>query len=125
MIALLAEDDEALRGFVTLVLEGLAYRVIQASNGLEAFEKLCKMADDGQAMPHIIVSDNNMPRLSGLDLLNRLREDERFSRISFILMSGRFQTPDGTSLQEVCERFGARFLQKPFEYDDLIRFIEG
>src|SRR5438552_18158364 len=65
---LLAEDEVALRDFVSRNLHARAFQVLEASNGLEA------MAFWEREDPHLLILDIMMPRMAGLDVCKRVRE---------------------------------------------------
>jgi CheY-like chemotaxis protein len=89
---ILVIDDDAMAGEMTgAVLEGLGHEVILAEDGMDAVVKL--NADDGIEM---IISDMNMPMISGIDLFRELREQG--NTLPFILLTG--DEPEGLLAQE-------------------------
>lgn len=79
---ILVVDDDALAGEMTAaVLEDAGYGIVLAENGIEAMEKL-----NDEAGIALIVSDMNMPMVSGIDLFRDLREQG--VDIPFILLTG-------------------------------------
>lgn len=79
---ILVVDDDALAGEMTgAVLEGLGHEVRLAEDGMDAVIQL--NADDGIDM---IISDMNMPMISGIDLFRELREQG--NTLPFILLTG-------------------------------------
>lgn len=79
---ILVVDDDVLTGeIVSVVLESYGHEVILAENGVEAVEKLNSYSDIG-----LIISDMNMPMISGIDLFRELKEQG--SAIPFILLTG-------------------------------------
>ena len=60
-----------MRKVAARLLKARGYEVIEAADGEEAFEKLSSFE------PHLMISDLRMPRLTGMDLLRRLREEAR------------------------------------------------
>lgn len=82
MMQILVVDDDALAGEMTgAVLEDQGYQVIQALNAVEAVEQL--NTHPGIAL---IVSDMNMPLISGVDLYRDLKEQGQ--QLPFILLTG-------------------------------------
>jgi signal transduction histidine kinase/ligand-binding sensor domain-containing protein/CheY-like chemotaxis protein/AraC-like DNA-binding protein len=101
---LLAEDDTDLRLFVKTILEE-EYTVIEARNGLEAWEKA------GKTMPDFVVSDIMMPEMDGIELLQKLKEDFRTSHIPVVLLTAK------TTIESKLEglTYGADdYITKPF-----------
>jgi CheY-like chemotaxis protein len=87
---LLVDDEPTLRMSLSLVLDGLGYDVRSAADGFAALSEIRKEA------PDIILSDLNMPGMSGFELLSVVRR--RFPAIPVIAMSGAFagsEIPDG------------------------------
>jgi CheY-like chemotaxis protein len=89
---ILVVDDDPLAGEMTgAILEEQGHAVVMAENGVEAVDKL--NADSGIDM---VVSDMNMPMVSGIDLFRELREQG--SVLPFILLTG--DEPEGLLQQE-------------------------
>jgi len=89
---ILVVDDDAMAGEMTgAVLEGMGHEVVLAEDGVDAASKL--NADGGIQM---IISDMNMPMVSGIDLFRELREQG--STLPFILLTG--DEPAGLLQQE-------------------------
>src|SRR5579871_3576988 len=83
MNVLLVEDDPVSRRIFERNLAQLGHRVVQASDGAEAWSIL-------QSDPiRIVVSDWMMPRMDGLELCRRLRERTGTSYTYFILLTAR------------------------------------
>jgi two-component system chemotaxis sensor kinase CheA len=78
---LLAEDSIIIRTQETRILESAGYEVVAAVDGLDAWTKLAAREFDA------VVSDINMPRLSGLELLERIRGERRFKALPVILVT--------------------------------------
>ena len=79
---LLAEDDETLRGLVSVTLQELGYVVITACDGFEALE----VEAEHEASIDLLLSDVVMPNLGGFELAGALRETRPDIKILF--MSG-------------------------------------
>ncbi len=80
---LLAEDSDFFRAQVKKYLEQDGYRVLEAPDGEEAWERL----EDNAGTVDAVVTDVEMPRLTGLGLAQRIRGDDRFARIPIIALS--------------------------------------
>jgi CheY-like chemotaxis protein len=95
---LVVDDDPLMRELLRYVLERAGYEVQTASDGEEALEVL---SDRHRPIPHIIITDVRMPRLSGPELLREIEPDPRLQGIRRILMSS-----DGLAGKEVrCHAF--------------------
>jgi CheY-like chemotaxis protein len=83
MKVLLAEDDPTLRFLMRNLLQGrLGYEVVVTNDGLEAWQALC-----AGLTPDLCIFDLLMPQLGGLELLTKLRADERFAKLKVVLCS--------------------------------------
>jgi signal transduction histidine kinase/DNA-binding response OmpR family regulator/ligand-binding sensor domain-containing protein len=101
---LVVEDDAGLRTFIKTVLEE-DYMVLEAKDGEDGWEKAQKAA------PDFIVSDIMMPRMDGIQLLQKLKEDIRTSHIPVILLTAK------TTIESKLEgmTYGADdYITKPF-----------
>lgn len=79
---LVVDDDPELCAVGKMLLESRGYEVITAGDGFEALLAL------KQSLPDIIISDLNMPNMSGFELLSVVRR--RFPTIPVIVISGEF-----------------------------------
>jgi CheY-like chemotaxis protein len=87
---LLVEDDGDLRAVLSAMLAHTGYQVRTACDGVSALREI------ETGVPDLIVSDLNMPHMSGFELLSTIRT--QFPAIPLIAMSGAFsgsQVPDG------------------------------
>ncbi len=88
---LLVDDDPCIREAIGMLLNEEGYDIATAADGLDALTQL-KLA-----APDVIISDLNMPRMSGYEFLSVVRR--RFSSIPVIAMSGNCESglcfPDG------------------------------
>ena len=86
--ALLVEDSLVTRELERGMLTSLGIIVEEASDGLEALDKLRTMDFD------IIITDVEMPRLDGFGLTQRVKNDERYSHIPVILVTTQASDED-------------------------------
>jgi len=113
---LIVDDSKAMRMIVrrTLKQAGFgSYEVDEATNGAEAFNLIKK----GEP-PRLVLSDWNMPDMSGYELLTKLREEQ--IRVPFAMI-----TTEGTpEMRAKAAKAGALFLiQKPFTPEELARAV--
>lgn len=89
---ILVVDDDALAGAMTgAVLEGMGYEVVLSEDGVDAASQL-----NADAAIDMVISDMNMPMVSGIDLFRELREQG--CALPFILLTG--DEPEGLLAQE-------------------------
>jgi CheY-like chemotaxis protein len=80
---LVVDDDPAVRTCLIMLLESVGYEVAAVEDGIQALLLISENA------PDILISDLNMPRMSGVDLLSEVRR--RFPHIVTIAMSGAYR----------------------------------
>ena len=110
---LLAEDDRALRRFLEVVLERAGYKVVAASDGLEAMKLVLSMPID------VVVTDAMMPNLSGHEFCRFLRNSPTLAHLPVILLSA-LERKDANQNAEQADAF----LSKPVSGDSLVECIE-
>ena len=81
-IVLIVEDDPETRQFYQSIFEQDGFRIEQAHNGLQAFEKAI------EACPDLILTDIAVPGIDGIELCRRLRADERTRAIPVLAITG-------------------------------------
>jgi two-component system cell cycle sensor histidine kinase/response regulator CckA len=111
---LLAEDSPQVRQFTGRVLLEGGYRVTQASNGVEALERLRESPDGFD----VLVTDVAMPEMGGVELARRCAELNR--RIPVIFISA-YAEP--ALADEGLRANRSRWLKKPFSSADLLSAI--
>jgi CheY-like chemotaxis protein len=100
---------------VAIKLRNNGYEVIAANNGLEAYDLACR------EKPDIVVTDYQMPLMTGIELITKLREDERTKDIPVILLTAR----SFAVTQEQQESLGvSSCLSKPFSPKELLKTIQ-
>jgi CheY-like chemotaxis protein len=77
---LLVDDDPSLRGLLSIRLERAGFEVRQAEDGIDG---LVKLRDE---LPKVIISDLQMPRMSGVEFISVVRR--RFPSVPIIALSG-------------------------------------
>ncbi|QUV82443.1 response regulator [Chloracidobacterium sp. D] len=108
-VLLLVDDDELVLELLNDILQD-EFTVVTATDGPSALEKLRSLsALDG------VITDFDMPRMSGLELMWRIRQ--RYPTLPMVGLSGTLR-----SHHQIAGRCpeGAVFLQKPFEVSELL-----
>jgi CheY-like chemotaxis protein len=108
------DDDQALRSLIQELLEGEAYEVETAIDGLDALDHL----DHQRNAYDVIVLDGMMPRLNGLQFLQKVQEHEPTLLRSIIALSA----DEETLQQSACMGIGTT-LSKPFDPDVLLVLV--
>ena len=110
---LLAEDEVALRDFVSRNLRARGFEVLEASNGLEAIA-LWERED-----PHLLILDIMMPRMDGLEVCRRVRE---LSAVPIIVLTALDAESDKVAALDL----GADdYLTKPFGVEELLARVRA
>lgn len=110
---LLAEDEVALRDFVSRNLRARGFEVLEASNGLEA------MALWERENPHLLILDIMMPRMDGLEVCRRVREH---ASVPIIVLTALDAESDKVAALDL----GADdYLTKPFGVEELLARVRA
>ena len=110
---LLAEDEAALRDFVSRNLRARGFEVHEASNGLEA------LALWERENPHLLILDIMMPRMDGLEVCRRVREQ---SAVPIIVLTALDAESDKVTALDL----GADdYLTKPFGVEELLARVRA
>ncbi len=111
MKILLVDDSKAMRMIVMRQMRQIGYgdsEFVEANNGKEALDSI--LSDP----PSLVLSDWNMPEMSGIELLRALNDKSVKIPFGFVTSEG---TPE---MRQLASDAGARFLvAKPFTADDL------
>jgi two-component system alkaline phosphatase synthesis response regulator PhoP len=112
---LVVDDEIHIVHVVAIKLRNNDYEVITASNGAEAFELACS------EKPDIIVTDFQMPVMTGLELLEKIRQNEATKDIPAILLTARSFAIEDEQKRDLQI---SECLSKPFSPKELLRSIE-
>ncbi|MGD1906371.1 MAG: response regulator [Leptolyngbyaceae cyanobacterium] len=113
---LVIDDNPDLRNYVSQVLQHQGYHVRTAASGELALELV------ETHTPDLILTDLMMPGLSGLDVIQRLRTDERFHSTPIILLTAKVD--DETRISGV-EQGADAYLGKPFNDRELLAEVRN
>jgi len=84
-LALVVDDSMLIRHTVCRFLEDRGFRVESATNGVEAMEMLCAL------QPDVIVTDLQMPKMDGHQLISALKAKPQTSDIPIVILAGKNQ----------------------------------
>lgn len=110
---LVVDDSGTMRGMIkrTLAISGLAVgEVYEAANGIEALAQMAKHEIS------VVLLDINMPVMNGIQLVRRIRDDQRLCKIPVIIAS-----TEGSEvrIQELLAAGARGFVRKPFRPEQL------
>ena len=115
MHSILAVDDSAsMRQMVSFTLKNAGFHVVEAVDGVDAWDKACK----GDF--HLVLTDQNMPRLDGIGLTRKLRASPKFKSTPILILT----TESSEQMKQAGRAAGATgWLVKPFDPAKLIEVI--
>jgi chemosensory pili system protein ChpA (sensor histidine kinase/response regulator) len=113
-LVLVVDDSITVRRVTQRLLQREGYRVTLAADGLQALEKL-------QAeRPTVVLSDIEMPRMDGFDLVRNIRSDARLADLPVIMITSRIAEKH----REHARDLGVdHYLGKPYSEDELLALI--
>ncbi|MCK4753265.1 MAG: response regulator [Planctomycetes bacterium] len=112
---LVVDDEIHIVHVVTIKLRNNGFEVVSAENGADAFEMACK------EKPDIIVTDFQMPIMTGLEFVEKLRQNEATEHIPVIMLTARGFAIEDKQKEDLQI---SEFLSKPFSPKELLRSIE-
>lgn len=111
-VILAVDDSPSMRKMVAFTLMGAGYQVIEAVDGVDAFEKAQTRQFD------LVLTDQNMPRMDGLGLTRKLREHPSYKATPILMLT----TESSDLMKQAGRAAGATgWLVKPF---DPVRLID-
>lgn len=113
---LLCDDELPIIRAAQIKLERAGYRVDCRGDGQAALEFIRSEA------PDLLITDCQMPRMGGLELIRNLREGEHAFDFPIIMLTGKgLELPH----DELRERFGVvRVVSKPFSPREMVQFVD-
>lgn len=112
----MVEDEEPMRKLIHTYLNKMGFKkVFVARDGGEALEKLKEITAD------LIISDWDMPGMNGIDLLRKVRMDEKYKKTPFLLLTAH---RDKESVTEAMKEGVSNYIVKPFERATLEKKLE-
>jgi chemosensory pili system protein ChpA (sensor histidine kinase/response regulator) len=113
-LVLVVDDSLTVRRVTQRLLVREGYRVVLAKDGIEALERL---AED---LPQVVLSDIEMPRMDGFDLVRNIRGDARLRALPVIMITSRIAQKH----REHAAELGVdHYLGKPYSEDDLVGLV--
>lgn len=116
---LIADDSALARAFMIrcIQISGIPdCSFFEASNGLEVIEQLKELT------PDLLITDINMPKCNGIDLVKRVKANPKLSTIPVIIMSSAGNVEQRNELEELGV---SSILSKPFTPPDVINIASG
>jgi putative two-component system response regulator len=110
------DDDDAIRGMLTRILQAEGYRVVAVADGEIGLRAIA------EHQPDLVILDLTMPRMDGLEVCRRLRLDPRTIALPVIMVTGH------TTIDDMVAGLDAGaddFIAKPFQKLELLARIRS
>lgn len=114
--ALVVEDDPGIRYLLGFILEQEGYRVLEAHDGEQGLQAIT----EGE-VADVVLLDIMLPRIDGLDLLDRLRALPRWDAVPVMMLTAKGDEP---SVTRALSAGADDYLGKPFDPADLVARLE-
>jgi chemosensory pili system protein ChpA (sensor histidine kinase/response regulator) len=113
-LVLVVDDSLTVRRVTQRLLAREGYRVSLAKDGLEALERLA------EERPSVVLSDIEMPRMDGFDLVRNIRADSRLANLPVIMITSRIAQKH----RDYAVELGVNhYLGKPYSEEELLALI--
>ncbi|MDE2397168.1 MAG: response regulator, partial [Burkholderiales bacterium] len=113
-LVLVVDDSLTVRRVTQRLLVREGYRVVTAKDGLEALERLA------EERPAVLLSDIEMPRMDGFDLVRNLRSDPRLAQLPVVMITSRIAAKH----REYAAQLGVdHYLGKPYSEEELLALV--
>lgn len=109
---LIVDDNPNMSSLLSEMLEVFDYESIRAGDGIEAIEKV------EQSDFRLVITDMRMPKMSGLDLLRRIKEKR--PDLPVVVISGYALDEEGN---DILSSMADGFLNKPFKMSDIEKLL--
>ena len=113
-LVLVVDDSLTVRRVTQRLLVREGYRVLLAKDGLEALERLA------EERPSVVLSDIEMPRMDGFDLVRNIRADAQLAALPVIMITSRIAQKH----RDYASQLGVNhYLGKPYSEEELLALI--
>ncbi|HNT98077.1 MAG TPA: response regulator, partial [Elusimicrobiales bacterium] len=115
---MVVDDEKDVVYLIKVLMEREKFEVLEAYNGLEAYNKL---TEDGpnKVLPDVIILDIMMPEIDGYTFQSKLQELDGLRDIPIVILTAKGQMKD---LFELSSNIFA-FVEKPFEPKNLVKIV--
>jgi two-component system chemotaxis response regulator CheY len=120
---LVIDDMPSIRDLVKSQLRSMGFQIIvEAQDGQEGLQVLDKRLADGEPI-QLVISDWNMPKLKGLELLKKVRASAEFKELPFVLLTSEAEREQVT---EAVLSGVSQYIVKPFSakiFEDKLKTV--
>lgn len=111
---LIADDSDDIRSLIKMTLKFKGYAVDECDDGQKALDAL-----NANSAYDLLITDIAMPRMTGLQLVEKLRADDRFAKLPIVVCSA-----ENKAIQEdILTKGASTILVKPFSPKDLLDLV--
>ncbi len=114
---LVVDDDVVNRTMISRSLSQKGFQVLTALDGEEALKKA------KEEKPELVISDMLLPRIDGLELCSRIKEDPDLASTRVILMTAVYKTASVRA--EALAQKADAYLEKPVSAEELLKIIDS
>lgn len=112
---IIADDETHILNVLSIKLQNAGYNIITAQDGEEAYQLAC------EHRPDLVITDYQMPRLSGLELCTRLRSTSATRYIPAVMLTARgFSLTDRDTTQDNIREV----IPKPFSPREVLALVQ-
>ncbi|MFM6136380.1 MAG: response regulator, partial [Sphaerospermopsis kisseleviana] len=116
-VVLIIDDAISVRQTLALTLQKYGYQVVSAQNGVEALEQLERHSEI-----EVIISDLEMPRMNGFELLSHIRQHPEWSQKPVMILTSR----SSEKHRQLAQELGATaYFTKPYLEHELLSTVES
>jgi chemosensory pili system protein ChpA (sensor histidine kinase/response regulator) len=113
-LVLVVDDSLTVRRVTQRLLVREGYRVTLAKDGLDALDRL------SEELPSVVLSDIEMPRMDGFDLVRNMRSDERLAGLPVVMITSRIAQKH----RDYASELGVQhYLGKPYSEEELLGLV--
>jgi CheY-like chemotaxis protein len=114
-LVLIVEDDKPTSDLLQAAInDERGYEAVAVHDADEALEAL------GHICPDLMLLDIRLPGMSGLEFYDRVRADARFRSLPVVFETGSSRE----NAQQLRDRGIATYIKKPFDIEELVRFVK-
>ncbi|MBP8302464.1 MAG: response regulator [Planctomycetes bacterium] len=113
---LVVDDSQSIRQHVGATLVAAGFEVVEAVDGVDALERLTAGLDVA-----LVLCDVNMPRLNGLELLDKLQAQGLLARVPVVMLTTEGQP---TMMQRAKQAGAKGWIVKPFKPPLLVAAVQ-
>ncbi|HEU5005750.1 MAG TPA: response regulator [Jatrophihabitantaceae bacterium] len=115
--AIVIDDSSAMRMILRRIVTKLGFEVDEAVNGRDALDKL----NAAEQVPDVALIDWNMPEMNGLEFIQAVRSDPRYSRLTLLMVTTESEQ---SQIVRALAAGAHEYLIKPFTPDAVAEKLE-